>query len=672
LPFTDLQKIQSIYRKTFNDDFSNIITSALLSLNKIILPGDCNVNYDKNDTCEFKSLLAINGFKQLIKEKTRTTQQSSTLIDIIATTSTNTIKLVDVIQTTFSDHDMVGCIRKINFLKYPAKCVKTRDFRNYDSQKLNDDVKNADWSPVYNSTNINYTVELFNNTLLEIFNRNAPYITKKIKGRPCPWDYHRNLLNEHKHQPKTFWNIIKKLFPTKRISSVSTAEKQEKAYAFSNYFATIIKKLKTTSFALVDFIWKKPSPILPKTLKAFNFNYVSTVFVRKQLKRLKRKKATGVDELTTSMLKDCAEAVTPVVTHIINMSLKVGTFPSLWKQARVIPIHKSGSVDTPGNYRPISVLPVLSKIIERVAQVQLMDFLETNNLINAEQFGYRKNRSTEEAAVKLCDDIRNFANDGLLTGAIFIDLSRAFDTISHSTLTDKLRSYGVRGMELNWFKCYLFGRSQYVDIGGVKSKAEPVLSGVPQGSILGPLLFLIFYNDLKDCLHHATPIMYADDTVLYYAHKDINVINKYLNKDMECLSEFCNKNELILNMKSGKTEAMLFGTAKRVGNKELTVKYRGKVVNVTERYVYLGNVLDRNLTLNENFHTKFRKAAGRVNLLKKIRPLLTEDAVKKIFDMMIVPLFTYCGNLQLVLTKTQQQKLCSLENRVSILTGTLV
>lgn len=157
--------------------------------------------------------------------------------------------------------------------------------------------------------------------------------------------------------------------------------------------------------------------------------------------------------------------------------------------------------------------------------------------------------------------------------------------------------------------------------------------------------------------------MYADDTVLYYANKDVETINKCLNQDLEALSNFCKDNELILNMKKGKTEAMLFGTAKRIGDQKLTLTYRGNKVNETERYVYLGNVLDSTLSLNEDFFTKYKRAAIRVNLLRKIRHLLTIKATQKIIEMMIVPLITYCGNLHLVLTSTQQSRLVSLENR---------
>ena len=700
--------------KNFDNYLDEILNSALSTHNEIILLGDCNVNFATKDQCDFKSILTTNGFKQIIKEKTRTTQQSSTLIDIIATTAANTIKSSFVIQTTFSDHDMVGCVRKLHHVKYPEKCIKTRDFRKYDHEKLNNDIKTADWSVVINATNAHRAVEFFNDILLNIFNLNAPFIEKKIKSRPCPWiddatkvkmkerdqclrkarrtnndedwkryrslrnncsnmlrksrsTYYENLLTEHQHDPKNFWNIIKKIYPVSRKSPLDgNSSCADKANIFSTYFYTAVRNIKHAAIKLTDFTWRKPTHILPKTLKEFKFSYVSTVFVCNQLKQLKRKKATGGDDLTTSMIKDSANSIAPILSHVINLSLNTGTFPNAWKIAKVAPIYKSGPINDPENYRPISVLPVVSKVIERAVKTQLMEFLETNNLIDHGQYGYRKNHSTEEAATKLCDDIRRHANNGCLVGAVFVDLRKAFDTISHGNLTQKLWSYGVRSTELEWFTSYLFNRRQKIHIEEQLSKEQPLTSGVPQGSILGPLLFFISFNDLRDSITFSSLIMYADDTVMYYPDKDINIINSHLNQDLEALSRFCRENELVLNMKKGKTEALLFGTAKRIDRKKLMLKINETDVNVTERYVYLGNILDSTLTLKEDFMSKYKKAAIRINLLRKTRHLLTKKATENIFEMMIVPLITYCGNLHIVdslTTETQKNLLTSIEKR---------
>jgi hypothetical protein len=174
---------------------------------------------------------------------------------------------------------------------------------------------------------------------------------------------------------------------------------------------------------------------------------------------------------------------------------------------------------------------------------------------------------------------------------------------------------------------------------------------------------LIFFDNIADSLLHANVITYADDTVIYFASSNIEEINRSLNEDLESLSRFCYDNELILNMKKGKSEAMLLGTAQRMKGEKMNVLYRNETVSSTERYTYLGNVLDPTLTLTDDFHGKYKKASKRMNLLIKMKPLLPDHAVKKIYTMMILPLITYCSNLHLVLTKTQQTNLHSLERR---------
>ena len=188
------------------------------------------------------------------------------------------------------------------------------------------------------------------------------------------------------------------------------------------------------------------------------------------------------------MLKDCVEVISSQICRIINLSIKHGIIPDDWKTAKVIPIFKSGTRTDPGNYRPISVLPALSKILERAVHSQLIDYLEKFNLITNCQYGYRKNRSTELATSLLLDDIRKKVDQGYMVGAIFIDLSKAFDTIGHGILLSKLPSYGIENTELAWFTDYLFGRRQFVSYDNEVSAGNPVTCGVPQGSILGPLL----------------------------------------------------------------------------------------------------------------------------------------------------------------------------------------
>jgi len=240
-----------------------------------------------------------------------------------------------------------------------------------------------------------------------------------------------------------------------------------------------------------------------------------------------------------------------------------------------------------------------------------MDFLESEKLLNNQQYGFRRKRSTKMAATLLSDRIRREVDSGKLVGAIYLDLTKAFDTIGHNVLINKLPTFGINGRELSWLTDYLFNRSQIVECSGHRSNKEHILTGVPQGSILGPLLFIMFYNDLTDHVHHADIIMYADDTVLTYADKDPTKIEVALNKDMVTINDFCTENELIVNTKKGKTEVMLFGTSKRLKlhGKSLEIYYADKLINFVTSYKYLGVVVDNMLTLNENFTKAIKRPA---------------------------------------------------------------
>ena len=199
------------------------------------------------------------------------------------------------------------------------------------------------------------------------------------------------------------------------------------------------------------------------------------------------------------------------------------------------------------------------------------------------------------------------------------------------------------------------------------SNEHSVTTGVPQGSLLGPLLFLIYFNDFPECLKFSRVIMYADDTVVYFAHKDKAIIEDCLNEDFKNISKYLEESELIINLKEGKTESMLFATSKKLSkiDSPLNIKYREVTINNTNSYEYLGNQIDQSALLTINFEKRYRKASGRIRLLQRVRQYLTVEAAEKIFNMMIVPLLTYCCLLKLPLTKTQTLMLSSLRNRAS-------
>ena len=237
-------------------------------------------------------------------------------------------------------------------------------------------------------------------------------------------------------------------------------------------------------------------------------------------------------------MKDSAAVIAPTVTFLVNLSLSTGSVPDEWKKARVVPLYKSGGRENMDNYRPISILPVLSKILEKAVNSQLQQYLKTFDILSPTQSGFRQHHSTESAVIYFTDEIRRHADAGRLTGALFVDLKKAFDTVPHKELISKLERFGFVDNSIAWFTNYLSNRSQVVSLGSNLSVPMPVENGVPQGSILGPVLFTLYINDLPSCINFSNVIMYADDTIMtqLYIFSSAQLMEVELKLNMELTS----------------------------------------------------------------------------------------------------------------------------------------
>ena len=235
--------------------------------------------------------------------------------------------------------------------------------------------------------------------------------------------------------------------PSFDINGVKTSNPRTISNAFCTCFASVVKSLKEKAIPLCDFVWRKQAGITNSTEKRFLFQSVSQLEVMRILKSIKCNKATGLDDLPPCLMKNSVAILSAPLAHVINLSITTGIFPMDLKKAKIIPVHKSGPFSILDNYRPILILPVISKIIEKAIHRQLVTYLDQNSLLSHFQFGFRPKLSIELAATHLLDNIRKSFDDGKLVGAIFIDLSKAIDTISHSKLLEKLPKYGIDGKE---------------------------------------------------------------------------------------------------------------------------------------------------------------------------------------------------------------------------------
>ncbi len=276
----------------------------------------------------------------------------------------------------------------------------------------------------------------------------------------------------------------------------------------------------------------------------FKFPTVTTEFVLKQLQSMPENKAVGLDKLPGKLLRAAAPIIAQPLAFILNLSLQSGNFINEWKHAKVLPLHKTRPQMERNNYRPISILPILSKILERFVHSNFSQFLDKHNHITITQSGFRKLHSTVTALLNVTDKwLRNIDN-GLVTGVVFIDLHKAFNTVDINILLSKLSLFGISGVELEWFRSYLTGRSQSVIFDGYLSDPLPVSIGVPQGSILGALLFLLYLNDLPKIAQNCSVNMFADDTEMEDSCKpeDSIKLKINLNSDLSRLKEYFNLN----------------------------------------------------------------------------------------------------------------------------------
>ena len=327
---------------------------------------------------------------------------------------------------------------------------------------------------------------------------------------------------------------------------------------------------------------------------------------------------------------------------MINRSLDNSLFPESEKCAKITPVYKSGEKSEMDNYRPISLLPVLSQVIERVVYMQLYDYLCKSHLLTENQFGFRRGSSTEHAVTFLTDSIRMNIDKGYLTGAVFTDLHKAFDTVDHARLLSKLPAYGISGRELRWLESYLFNRKYFVVFDRVGSDAKSIVCRVPQGSILGPILLSLLINDIDLQLEKHSVILYADDTVIFTSGKNSAVVAEKLNHDLATLGSFFNDNSLVVNYRKTKTEFLHFGSHKRLSkNNTIDITMNGEKISEIENYKYLGVKLDKKWNLQSHVDNIHKKVASRIKLLGRIRIDITPAVAETIYKVMVLPIYFF-------------------------------
>ena len=303
-------------------------------------------------------------------------------------------------------------------------------------------------------------------------------------------------------------------------------------------------------------------------------------------------------------------------------------------------LFKQGDKTDKDNYRPISILPTVSKVIERAVHSQLYGYLNSNNLLAVNQFGFRRARSTALALTQFTDEVLSNMDKGLVNGVVFIDLKKAFDTVDHVILLGKLKSLGISSNNLEWFHSYLSSRYQKTVIGQASSTSRQVSVGVPQGSILGPLLFAIYINDLPKVLRNTTVTLFADDTALYCSSQSARDLQTMLNQDLDRLAQWLYEHKLTLNV--SKSKFMLIGGPRKLNTlQELTLTIKEKELDRVNSYKYLGVIINENLSWTDHVDYIKIKVSQRLGVLQRIKHLLPRDTRELFVKAMVLPILDY-------------------------------
>ena len=357
--------------------------------------------------------------------------------------------------------------------------------------------------------------------------------------------------------------------------------------------------------------------------------------------------AAGWDDLKPNVMKYVKLYISKPLAHISNLSFKNSVFPHELKKANVVPIYKKDDKMAFSNYRPVSVLPVFSKIIERLMYNRLFDYINENRLLYKYQFGFQKGKSTNMALILLVDKITEALEKGEVVIGVFLDFSKAFDTVDHHILLEKLKLYGIMGKENDWFRNYLCNRQQFVTYNGFRSNSQAIGCGVPQGSILGPLLFLLYINDLSTVSNEIFTILFADDSNLFISGKNVEDMAVRMNYVLKDVQEWLCSNKLSLNVL--KTHYMIFTNKKTIVNDiKLTVfNYEIERAYVTK---FLGVQIDSKLTWSEHIAYICKKLAKSAAVLSKARMKLPKSCLISLYYTVAYPYFIYsivtmCGEI---------------------------
>ena len=462
--------------------------------------------------------------------------------------------------------------------------------------------------------------------------------------------YFHNTFAMYKHDMKKTWAVISETLNknkkrkdeplTFKCNGRDLSDDIEIANEFNRFFANIGENLASNMEQFDNHELSYKTYLQTPHAQNCRFELIDENATIKAIDYIDNKPSSGHDGISNVLLKYVKLEISKPLTLIINQMITTGIFPESLKIAKIIPIYKKGEPTDLSNYRPISLLPTISKIFERIIHIQLQEYFNSNNLLAEQQYGFRPNHSTEYAAVKLVDHISNTMDGHKIPGTIFIDLSKAFDTLSYDILLYKLKFYGISGLEHKLIASYLSNRKQYVMFNNKNSEFTEIRTGVPQGSILGPLLFSIYINDLIKMSNKLNFIMYSDDTTIYFDLEDFekDSLEHQINEELKRVNIWLKLNKLTLN--ATKTKSMVFHR-KQKQIEPLHFSIDGKVIENVSSFNFLGITLDEGLTWKNHIDLIKNKISKTIGVFYRLAKIFPEEILVTLYNSLIASHLNY-------------------------------
>ena len=649
----------------------------------VIILGDLNADLSMPNGRKLSQLCDSHNFAYLVNEPTRITDNTATILDQIIVNCPNFVRKVEVSPpVSTSDHCTVGIHLSFKIKKEAAYERKIWIFKDADFDKFRNALLTTDFNQCFEDNNVNVACSKWTETFLSVANETIP--NKKVIIRPndSPWytselrtmrrrmlrayhkfkstkrendwasyktlknEYHHGLDEaeaaykqslssslEHQRNSKRWWQTVKWLlgkggdtsYPSLNINDKNINLNKEKAEAFNNFFL---------SHSSID----ESNAVLPddNEFPEGISNIVATENeVHDLLKCIDPSKSTGPDGVSPRLLKEAGVAIVPSLTKLMNLSLSSATVPDSWKLAHVIPLFKKGEKSEVNNYRPVSLLSCVSKILERVVFKHIFNYLRDSHFLSEHQSGFQPGDSTVNQLCYLYHTFCEALDNKKDVYIVFCDVRKAFDRVWHKGLLYKLRKAGICGLLLAWFENYLKDRYQQVVIRGEKSEIGLIRAGVPQGSVLGPLLFLVYINDLTSVTQCKIKL-FADDTSLYIDFDNSAEAEEALNNDMLNIQNWAN--QWLVSFSPVKTKLM---TCSFKNTQPATVVFDNTQIESVQNHRHLGLILSHDLTWSCHVQSLIQSVSPLIDVLKKLKHSLDRRTLETIYFSFIRPKLEY-------------------------------